>query len=35
MDVRDTLTAPQLAEALQEPNTALLSRSCACWARAL
>ena len=25
MDVLDTLTAPQLAEALQEPNTALLS----------
>ena len=26
MDVMDTLTAPQLAEALQEPNTALLSK---------
>ena len=26
MDVMDTLTAPQLAESLQEPNTALLSK---------
>src|SRR5438552_2270821 len=26
MDVMDTLMAPQLAEALQEPNTALLSK---------